>query len=397
MHAVVAGAGIGGLTTALALARAGAGVTILERAAVLAEAGAGVQLSPNATRILAGLGVLERLRRFALVPEALTIRRGRDGLQLARMRLGPPAETRWGAPTLVVHRSDLQRGLLEAIAREPGISLEAGTEVAGYSAHVDSVKIGARRGEAGVTFAGDLLVGADGLHSAVRGRLCADASDAPICSGRVAWRALIPAADVKPDFQAPVVNLWLGRDAHLVHYPLRDAAVINVVAIFEDGEDEREPADASWSAAGDPAVVGRKFSDWCGAVRDFIAAAPEWRTWPLFERRVLARWSNGRVTLVGDAAHAMLPFLAQGAAQAIEDAAALARAVAAAPHDIPTALEAYGHARCARAARVQRQSRRQGWMYHLAGPLALARDLSMRGLGADRLIARYDWIYADKS
>lgn len=385
-HVVIAGAGIGGLTAALALARTGTRVTLLERAALIEDAGAGLQLSPNASRVLADLGVLDRLRGAVSLVQ-LHVRRARDAATLAVLPLGSEAERRWGAPMLVAHRADLQRALLEAVALAPGIKLRAGVALSGYAANQQGVSIACCGREAAI--AADALIGADGLNSQVREQLWPGGKT--LYSGRTAWRALIE-ADQAPAFARTLeTSLWLGAKAHLVHYPVRGGALVNVVAIVGDGW--RGPASADlWAEDGDAAVVAARFASWHISARALIAAAPAWRKWPLFDRPPLARWSAGRVAVLGDAAHPMLPFLAQGAAQAIEDAAALGRAFAGTA-DVPSALAAYSASRAPRAARVQQASRRQGQIYHLSGPGAVARDLALAWLGPQKLAARSDWLY----
>jgi salicylate hydroxylase len=196
------------------------------------------------------------------------------------------------------------------------------------------------------------------------------------------------------EFVAPVINLWLGRRAHLVHYPLRGGTCVNVVAIVEDAEASSESADF-WNGQRDPAILDATFASWHKTAQTLLAATADWRSWPLYDRAPLKSWSAGLVTLVGDAAHPMLPFLAQGAAQAIEDAAAL-EGVLSGNSDMVAALAAYQAARTARAARLQMASRRQGDIYHMSGPAAFARDLVMRALGPRRLLARQDWVYGER-
>jgi salicylate hydroxylase len=219
--------------------------------------------------------------------------------------------------------------------------------------------------------------------------LAGDAPPQP--ARRTAWRATIPAAQLPDEFTAPEVNLWLGKRAHLVHYPLRGGTCVNVVAIAEDSAAGGESAEF-WNEQRDATILHAAFARWHESARALLAATSDWRTWPLFDRAPLEQWSGGLVTLVGDAAHPMLPFLAQGAAQAIEDAAALEGALAA-NSEIAAAFKAYAAARSARAARIQAASRRQGDLYHLSEPAALARDIVMRALGSRRMLARQDWIY----
>ncbi|MGH6821527.1 MAG: FAD-dependent monooxygenase, partial [Methylocella sp.] len=355
---------------ALCLARGGWRVSLYEKAKVLEETGAGLQLSPNASAILGRLGVIERLTPFALRPKAIRIRRARDGATLVRVPLDD-AERRWGAPYLVVHRADLQRILLEAIARESSIKLQTGAAVAGFASGEHSVTVAIAQGAVRLKAAGDCLIGADGVRSFVRQRLGADSAR---FSGWTAWRATVDAARVPPAMRREETNLWLGRKAHLVHYPLRGGAIINVVAIVDenfcpDGAD-------FWSSPGDRRFLEARFSGWHEVAQKLLRAAPDWRKWPLFDCNPIASWVAGRVALMGDAAHPMLPFLAQGAAQAIEDAGALGE-VLTRTQNIETSLRAYQEMRCPRAARVQKESRRQAKIYHLAGPAALLRDMVM--------------------
>jgi salicylate hydroxylase len=387
-HILIAGAGIGGLTAALALSRVGASVTIVEQTPALREVGAGLQLSPNATRILGRLGVLDAILTKAFRPEGIRVRSARSGAAIVVLPL-KDAERRWGGPYLVIHRADLQKILHTAVVADPSIVLHLDTSLAGFGTMAKGVAVTVR--QAGIIRAldGDALIGADGIRSTIRARL-ADGADAPSQTGRTAWRALVPAEKLDPAFRMPETGLWLGRHAHLVHYPIDGGRQINVVAII--GEAPVTDANDLWSAPGDPAVVRARFSGWHERARALIDAAPSWTTWPLFDRPALSAWNAGPVALLGDAAHPILPFLAQGSAQAIEDADALATAVAG-TRDLPEALARYSAARQARAARVQDVSRQLGRIYHLAGPAALARDATMRLLGGTRLLDRYEWLY----
>jgi salicylate hydroxylase len=385
-HAVIAGAGIGGLSTALSLARVGWRVSLYEKAKVLEESGAGLQLSPNASAILRNLGVLEHLTPFALRPEAIRIRRARDGATLALMPL-ESAEKRWGAPYLVVHRADLQRALLETVAREGNITLQTGAAIAGFAPSSGGVAVAIAQGAVRLKVAGDCLIGADGLRSIVRQRLHGDALR---FSGRTAWRATIEAARVPVAMRQKETNLWLGRKAHLVHYPLHGGAIVNVVAIVDEDfhPDEKE----FWSSPGEPGFLEARFVRWDKTARDLLHAALAWQKWPLADRNPAASFVAGRVALMGDAAHPMLPFLAQGAAQAIEDAGVLGE-VLARGQNIEAGLLAYQEKRLPRAVRVQKESRRQATIYHLGGPAAFLRDAALRALGPEKMLARYDWLY----
>jgi salicylate hydroxylase len=387
---LIAGAGIGGLTAAIALARQGFDVAIFERAQALVDIGAGIQLTPNATRALEKLGLLEAVNRRALAPRAIRILRGRDGAELSRLPL--IARERWGAPYLVLRRADLQAALAERVAIEPSIKLMLGMEAGGFGQDEASVTLGLKRGAVRLAERGDVLVGADGVRSIIRERLGFGGREEAKFAGRVAFRATIAAKDAPPRFAEPDVSLHLGAKAHLVHYPVGGGALINIVAVIESGWRDKL-GDHPWDGEADRDALERAFARWSKDAQALLAAARAWRAWPLIARPPLAEMARGRVALLGDAAHPMLPFLAQGAGQAIEDATALAECLDATAN-VPAGLAAYSRRRAMRAARVQKESEAQARLYHMAGPLALARDIGMRAMGPERLLRRYDWIYS---
>lgn len=385
---VIAGAGVAGLSAALALAKAGQPSLVLERAPHLSEFGAGLQLGPNATRRLKGWSALEPLQRQGLAPEAVDVFVGESGEKIVDLPLAD-AQARWGAPYLLAHRADLLSALAEAVYRHPLITVRLGCEVEGWTETGEGVRV---RAAAGPELAACALIGADGVRSRVRAGMRLFDVDKPIYTGRTSWRALVPAHAAHAAFLRPRGGLRLSPGAHLVHYPLRQASVVNVVAIVEDEWLEPDMVDF-WSASGDVDYLASRFALWSAEVRALIDAAPEWRRWPLYTRRRAPRWRRGRVALLGDAAHAMAPFLAQGAAQAIEDADALGQAFADHPQNVIAALRAYESARVLRANRVQALSGRQGRIYHLDGPLARARNLSMRAMGSSGMARAVDWLY----
>lgn len=390
-HVLIAGAGIGGLAVALALARRGWQVSLLERSRLGQDIGAGLQISPNASAILRELDVLPRLAATALAPAAIHIRRGRDGATIARLPLDD-AERRWGAPYLLAHRGDLQRALIEAVAEEPAIKLQPECALADFTATEDGVTAVALHGATRVTYAADCLIGADGLRSFVRERLTglqSQKDEMPRKAQHVAWRALVKSDRIARDLRQPESTLWLGSGAHIVHYPLRGGRITNVVAVLDETADIDWTADI-WAEPGDPHRIAARFASWDRRIRELITGADEWRIWPLVERDPV--WGIGRVGLIGDAAHPILPFLAQGAAQAIEDAAALATSLEPGC-EIAPALANYAAARRSRISRVQRDSRRQARIYHLSGPAALLRDFAIGALGPRRVTERYDWLY----
>jgi len=381
---VIAGAGIGGLTAALALTRAGYRVVIIEQARRLEETGAGIQLSPNATHVLAGLGFTERLRPHVVAPEAIRIIKASTGRDIARIPLGAEAERRYGAPYWVIHRADLQGVLAAAIEESADITLRLRARVEDFAVHQHGITVQTRTAEGMRDEQGMALIGADGLWSTLRARL--GDRQAPRSAHRTAWRAVVPAERVAADLREPVTGLWLGRDAHLVHYPVKAGAMINIVAIVRD-----EWHGEGWSAAGRPSDLLPRFAHFAPAARALLTLPGSWQKWALFDRAPQRIRAQGPATLLGDAAHPMLPFLAQGGAMAIEDAAVLARCLEQSDEPVP-ALRAYEHARAARAARAQREARANSWRYHL-GPLAPARDILLRGMGGERLLHRYDWLY----
>lgn len=389
---VIAGAGIGGLTAALALAARGFRIVVLEKAERLEEVGAGLQLSPNASRVLVELGLTERLKLRAVTPEALCIMSARAGGEVLRMPLGDAASARAGAPYWVVHRADLQSALAGVVADHPDIDLKLGATFEDVAPHAKGLTVVHRSGTIRRSDLASALIGADGVWSTVRQHLFPEVQ--PRFSGLIAWRGTLDATQLPKDFTARRVQLWMGPNAHLVAYPIAGGRQINVVAVLP-GTWNRP----GWSTQGDPFEVMDAFAAprWPPPARMMLTAVDNWRKWALFGVPDGCPWSNGPIALLGDAVHAMLPFAAQGAGMAIEDAAVLAQHLsleaAGSTTGIAAALKQYGRARQARVRRVQRTARQQGRIYHLSGPLAIARDLAIRALGPERMLARQDWIY----
>ena len=389
---IVAGAGIGGLTASLTLAAQGFRVVVLEKAERLEEAGAGIQLSPNASRILVELGLKPRLAPRAVTPEAVSIMSARAGGEIARMPLGEAAAFRAGAPYWVIHRADLQAALVAAVSDHPDIDLRLGCQFEDVAEHAKGLTVVGRRGNTRQQELAVALIGADGIWSSVRGHLFPDVQ--PQFSGLIAWRGTLEANALPREYTAPRVQLWMGPDAHLVAYPISGGRQINVVAIVS-GTWNRP----GWSAPGDLNEIKDAFatSRWPATARMLLGAVDGWRKWALFTLSDIGDWNAGSVALLGDAAHAMLPFAAQGAGMAIEDAAVLAKALSDCTGEniagIPAALKRYARMRRARVLRVQRTARQQGRIYHLTGPAAIARDLAIRAIGPQRMLARQDWIY----
>jgi salicylate hydroxylase len=358
---------------------------VLEQSERLEAAGAGIQLSPNAVRVLLALGLGERLKLRVTLPGAVLVMSGASGREIVRVPLGARAESQYGAPYWVIHRADMQAALVEAIEQTPDVTLRLGAGVEDFAVDAKGVTVQARTSCGAIDERGIALVGADGLWSTVGARL--GQHTRPRFCQRSAWRAVVPADRVSEPFRAPLIFLWLGPDAHLAHYPVNNGRAINIVAIVRDAWQQ-----PGWSSEGQSAELMVRFGGWAPAPRGLLAVPERWLKWALFDRPRLRCWSDGPITLLGDAAHPMLPFLAQGGAMAVEDAAVLAECLGAV--DEPrTALAAYEQLRQQRTARAQRAARINGIAYHLKGPAAFLRDLALRAGGGESLLRRYDWLY----
>lgn len=383
---VIAGAGIAGLTAAASLARAGVQVVLVERRVGFSDVGAGLQLSPNAVATLSALELAATVGRMAVATERLDVRRWGEPRSFAGMVMGRAPD---GAGFWSIRRADLQTALLDSVRMLPGVRLVVGRAVTGHveTAKRISVTFENDKGQCETVEAG-ALIGADGVRSAVRQQM-GDAV-APRFLGYEAWRTLIPATSVADFVRAPNVNLWLGRGMHAVHYPVEAGRSINLVLI----RGGRDPS-PDWDRPGDPASLADLMAEAAAPLKALLAAAPQWRVWSLFDRAP-ARMAEGHVALIGDAAHPVLPFLAQGAGLAIEDAAVLARVLAPAVlggGDVSAALAGFARQRQGRAAKVQEAARRNGRIYHAGFPLAQARDFALTRLGDAGMRKRYGWIY----
>jgi salicylate hydroxylase len=384
---LIVGAGIAGLTASLALAARGVATVVLERAPYLDEVGAGLQLSPNASRILVGLGLGGALDAAGVRPEAIAIRDAAADREIVRLPLGPAFEAAHAAPYVVIHRGDLQAALLGAVRRTSAVTLHLGVAIDAIRPGTEGVTVDAVCGATRRSLEGAALVGADGVWSTVRTSVLGGGPAA--YSGRTAWRATFPAAAWTGDSDVlRSTGLWLGPDAHLVHYPIRAGREINlVVAVDDRWIDER------WDVVGDRTDLDRIFAAWPDTVRRLLALPESWRKWALCAAPADAPWHRGRVALIGDAVHGMLPFVAQGGAMAIEDAAVLARHLADESRPVTERLAAYAEERRPRVRDVVAAARRNATVYHLGGFAAKARNATMRLLGGRRLIDGMEWIY----
>ena len=378
----VIGGGIGGTAAALSLLRAGFDVQVYEQASVLGEVGAGVQISPNASRILHRLGLGDALARMGVKPLAWHQRRWQDGRTLLRTPIADAMEATFGAPHYQMHRADVLRNLAGALPPE---RLHIGHRLTGLVDDGDRVEA---QFENGARISADVLVGADGIHSAVRRILFGP--EKPNFTGCMCYRGLVPAEKLA-HLEIPVeAQIWMGPDRHFVHYYVQGKRLLNFVAVIDQDTWTKE----SWTDRGDVADALAAFEGWHPQLRSILAAVDETFIWGLFDRAPMPRWSRGRVTLLGDACHPMLPFMAQGAAQAIEDGAALAACLAKGSQDVPEALSDYERRRLPRTARVQAMSANNKVRFHLRdGPEQMARDAEMAKSVTDWSLSNVAWLY----
>jgi salicylate hydroxylase len=386
---LVAGGGIAGLSAGLACARDGAAVRVFERTPLFSEAGAGIQLGPNVTRILEGWSLGDAVARCAAAPEALVVRDAINADVLARMALRGAFEQKYGAPYLTIHRADLQHIILEA-ARGEGVDLcvNAGVEGVENLGSGHSVRALLAGGEISE---GDALAACDGVWSTLR-RSVVDDSPAP-STGHFAFRALAPQASLPQSLRSNCVTVWLAPRMHVVAYPVRAGEQLNVVALVEPVTRLRAEG---WETAGAASDLAPAMCGLCPQLQQLVEAMPAWGLWPLHDRQPVRgahEMARGRVALLGDAAHPMFPYLAQGAGMAIEDAQCLAEILAdATAPKVPDALQRYAQARWRRCAMVQQRARRNATIFHASGPLRVARNTAM-GLLGERLLDQ-PWLYA---
>ncbi|MFR9803743.1 FAD-dependent monooxygenase [Pseudonocardia sp. RS010] len=386
VRTLVVGGGIGGLATALAIARTGRPVHLVEQAPAFTEVGAGLQLGANATRVMDRLGVLGAVEAVAVHPERAVMFDARNGEKLTGLTLGSLYRQRYGFPYLVMHRSDLLQILLDACLAEPLITLENNRTVIEVAPTADDVLL---KCADGTTYRADVVLGADGLHSRLR-RLFID--DEPVSSGYVAYRGTMPIEDATTQVDVNDIVLWVGPRLHLMQYPVRAGALYNQVAVFYS---KTFAAGVPDSDRATPDELDEAYAATVDPVRISAASISRTRHWPLFDRDPLEHFAQGRVALLGDAAHPMLQVLGQGACQALEDAVCLAGVLDEHVDNPVKALTAYEQLRLPRATTCQRLARPWADMWHLADPVGLAlRDRAFRSR-ADDDYSDVDWLYAD--
>jgi salicylate hydroxylase len=379
---LVAGGGIGGLAAALALARHGFAVKVLEQAKTLGEIGAGIQLGPNAFSAFDALGIGERVRGKAVYVEKLMMMDATDESEIACMPVGDAFRARFGNPYAVSHRADLHAALLEGVKATGNIELSTSTSVERVEQDEHGVAAIDGRGE---SHRGAALVGCDGVKSNVRAQLVGD----PVrVTGHVVYRAVADAAEFPQDLKYNAPCLWAAPDCHLVHYPLRGGEQYNVVVTFHSRKPE------AWGVTeGSRDEVMSYFTGIAPRPRRLLDLPKSWKRWATADREPIGRWSQGRVTLLGDAAHPMMQYLAQGACMALEDAVTLGEALGAAGGDIEAGFDRYEKARVARTARVVLMTREMGRVYHAKGVERLVRNDLWRGRTPERYYDAVEWLY----
>ena len=380
---IISGGGIGGLAAALVLARDGHAVTVLEQAESFGEIGAGIQLGPNIFRMFDYLGLTEVINRVAFFPTGLGMNDVRTGEKVVRVPLGDMARATYGFPYGVIYRADLHQVFLDVCKAQPNVNLRTGAKVESFDQSASAVTVTLSGGE---KIDGQALVGADGMWSKIREAVVGDGK--PRISGHIAYRAVLKRQDVPAHLWSDDVVLWGGEKTHLVHYPLRRGELFNLVAVFHSNK-----YDEGWNTFGDTAELTERFMDACPQVKELLGKIDTWKMWVLCDREPVKNWTDRRVTLLGDAAHPMLQYLAQGAGQAIEDAVVLREALRSTRGDVQKAFQKYQQARYLRTGRVQLTARFYGDIYHASGVQRELRNQMFQGGHESAGFAGLKWMY----
>ena len=381
---LIAGGGIGGFAAALALSQRGRAVHLLEQAADFGEVGAGIQLGPNVFKMFDVLGVVEAIKELAVFPDAVLMKDALTGEDIVRMAVGTDAfRQRFRYPYGVIYRPDILKVLIAACAEQPLVTTSVNQTVTGFEEDGRTVRVFTKEGD---THEGAALIGADGLWSTVREQLVNDGK--PRVSGHIAYRAVLPTSEVPLRVRQKNAVLWAGPKTHLVHYPLHKGEIYNLVAVFHSDRYEE-----GWDTYGDPDELQERFAGQHPDVLSMLDKIESWRMWVLCDRDPIRDWSKGRVTLLGDAAHPMLQYLAQGACMAIEDAVCLATRVDANGADFETAFHAYQSLRYLRTARVQLTARLYGDIYHASGAIADLRRVMLGAIDPSKPGEGMAWLY----
>ena len=380
---LISGGGIGGLVTAYALARKGFAVRVFEQATEFKELGAGIQLGPNIFAALEKIGLKDAVLADAAIPNAQEMRDAMTGDLITRVPLDKQFTTRFGQPYAVTHRTDIHAAYLTACRANKLIQLETNCTVTDYTQTNDGVVLQLENGD---EIKGRALIGCDGMWSRIREKVVGDGK--PRVSGHIAYRAVLNRADVPQDLWNPDVVLWAGPRTHFVHYPLRRGELYNLVAVFHSDRYVE-----GWNAEADPEELHARFKGQRPEVLRLLERIETWRMWVLCDREPVKNWSKGRVTLLGDAAHPMLQYLAQGACMATEDAVCLADCVAEKPDDLPAAFIDYQQKRYLRTGRVQLMARVYGEFYHARGVTAELRNMMLSGRTPEQSMEGVAWLY----
>lgn len=380
---LIAGGGIGGLATALVLARDGHAVTVLEQSASFGEIGAGIQLGPNIFRMFAWLGLTDVVSKVSFFPPGLGMNDVRTGEKVVRVPLGDMARATYGFPYGVIYRADLHQVFLDACAAQENVTLRTSAKLESFEQSGSSVRVQLAGGE---VLEGAALIGADGIWSKVRELVVGDGK--PRVSGHIAYRAVLKREDVPAHLWSDDVLLWGGEKTHLVHYPLRRGELFNLVAVFHSNK-----YDEGWNTFGDTAELTERFAEACPQVQELLGKIETWKMWVLCDREPVKNWTDRRVTLLGDAAHPMLQYLAQGAGQAIEDAVVLREALRFTHGDVAEAFQKYQQARYLRTGRVQLTARFYGDIYHAAGVQRELRNQLFQSGEESAGFAGLQWMY----
>ena len=379
---IVVGGGIGGLAAAVALSQQGVHVTVLEQASELGEIGAGVQLGPNAFAALDALGVGENARKRAVFTERLIMMDAVDGSEVGSFPVGQAFRDRFKNPYAVIHRADIHTSILEGTQGSNLIDVETSTKVVSVTQDPEGVTAIDQNGR---VFKADALIAADGVRSVIREKMF---NDPPRISGHVVYRAVVPVAEMPLDLQINAPVVWAGPDCHLVHYPLRDGQQYNLVVTFHSRQEEE------WGVTdGSKEEVLSYFEGICPRARQMLHLPKTWRRWATADRNPLEKWGDGRVTMLGDAAHGMLQYMAQGACMAIEDAVTLGQAMKHCQGDVVKTFQLYEKSRIPRTARVVLSAREMGRLYHAKGVERLVRNQLWEGRTPERFYDALEWLY----
>jgi 3-hydroxybenzoate 6-monooxygenase len=383
---LIVGGGIGGLTAALALARQGIPSQLIEQAAAFKEIGAGIQLGPNVFRMFERLGLIEPVSALAVFPENLIMFDSISGEEVTRIPLGEPFRNRFHYPYALIHRADLHSALLAQCRKSNLIRLDEAQKIVELDEKNGEIKA---RTASGKDYRGAALIGADGVWSTIREFVVGDGKPKP--AGHITYRAVLPREEIPEQFRWWNMGFWAGEKVHFVLYPLRTGGLYNLVAVFHSNRYEE-----GWDSYGDPAELHERFAPTCAPVRALLNKIESWRMWVVCDRPPIKDWSRGRVTLLGDAAHPMLQYLAQGAGMAVEDAVCIADKVVEMEGDYAAAFRAYQQARYLRTGRVQIMARVYGEFYHAGGVAKELRNLMLGSRTPADAIAGMDWLYGEQ-